>query len=308
MKPTVLLIACVAAWLFTFASAPDGAADLAVRPLSGQTAIGAPRAMARPRQPEVAQGPNLASRRHDGPGRRRGHRWDGRPVTDLRAEDFEILQDGRRQTDFDLRLRLGRRRRHTGRDGGWAPGDARDHPDDASQGGDAHATPRVGPSAGARPDLGRGHRRPVVSVASIAGRRRRCTVIDTQLAPADRVALVRTSRGSGRQQQFTADSTVLHQLVDGLRFNSRQFERDDWQVVADKQRLRDWPPVQDANAGERRRPPRTGRWPRRGRTRTTVSPSVRSVPAPSARSRPLSPACAPCPGARACCSSPTASR
>ena len=98
MKPTVLLIASVAAWLLTFASAPDGAADLAVRPLSGQTAIGAPRAMARPRQPEVAQGPNLrvavTTVQVDAVVTDR----DGRPVTDLRAEDFEILQDGRRQT------------------------------------------------------------------------------------------------------------------------------------------------------------------------------------------------------------------
>jgi VWFA-related protein len=246
MKPTALLTAGVAAWLSTLASAPNWAADLAGRRLLGQTPIGAPRAAERPQQPGAAQGPALrvavTTVQVDAVVTDR----NGRPVTDLRAEDFEILQDGRRQTISTF---------------GYvsAAGDGTPAATVAGRPATPATTPAT-PATEATPprasaNLASGRTLVVViddlSLSTASMRRTKEAlhkVVDTQLAPADRVALVRTSGGSGLLQQFTADKAVLHQLVDGLRFNSRQFERDDWQVVADKQRLRDWPPVQDPNA------------------------------------------------------------
>ena len=170
---------------------------------------------------------------------------DGNLVTDLRAEDFEILQDGRPQTISTF---------------GFVSAAGDDGPTGSAT--RPTAAPPVAPSApgvparapeSVRPPSGRTLVLVIDDLSlSVASMRRTKDalrkVLDTQITPADRVAMVRTSGGSGLLQQFTSDRAVLHQLVDALRFNSRQFERDDWQNITEKQRLRDWPPLPSETA------------------------------------------------------------
>jgi VWFA-related protein len=70
-------------------------------------------------------------------------------------------------------------------------------------------------------------------------------LVDTSLLPGDRVALLRTSGGLGAAQQFTGDKAVLRERIERLRFNSRQFERDDYTLVAEKEFAREWPPLRN---------------------------------------------------------------
>ena len=44
-------------------------------------------------------------------------------------------------------------------------------------------------------------------------------VVDQQLGPADRVAIVRTGGEAGLYQQFTGDRTILRSLVGRIRYN-----------------------------------------------------------------------------------------
>jgi VWFA-related protein len=165
---------------------------------------------------------------------------DGNLVTDLRPEDFQILQDGRPQAISTF---------------GFVSAAGDDGPTGSAT--RPTAAPPAAPSApgvaarapeSARPPSGRTLVLVIDDLSLSVESTRRTKdalrkVLDTQITPADRVAMVRTSGGSGLLQQFTSDKAVLHQLVDGLRFNSRQFERDDWKLMAEKRKLRAWPPI-----------------------------------------------------------------
>jgi VWFA-related protein len=174
---------------------------------------------------------------------------DGRQVTDLRPEDFEIEQDGRKQTISTFA--------YFAEAGGAVP----------TSTAAAATAPVTAPAPGGVPSVGAPAATPAtaesgrtlvivfddlsLSMASVLRAKQALhKIIDTQLAPGDRVSLVRTASGSSRLQQFTEDKAVLHQLVDRLRFNSRQFERDDWQLESQKRELRGWPPIEEDKVGD----------------------------------------------------------
>jgi VWFA-related protein len=137
---------------------------------------------------------------------------DGAPVRDLKAEDFEIVQDGRRQriTTFTY---------VSVNEADAGAGDV------ASPNG---VTPRSGPTSAPRAshagqqgrhlvfvvdDLGLGHE----SMFRVKNLLR--TVIERDLTPDDRVAIVRTAGEAGLYQQFTNDKVVMRALVERLRFH-----------------------------------------------------------------------------------------
>jgi VWFA-related protein len=172
---------------------------------------------------------------------------NGNLVTDLQASDFEIRQDGRPQTIQTFTFVSA---------SGEEPGDAPAPPartvspavSAAAPEASASSTPASTAPAAPAPPSGR-TLVAVIDDLSLSVESMRRTkqalhkIIDAQLSPTDRIAIVRTSGGSGLTQQFTSDKGLLHQLVERLRFNARQFERDDWQTANEKQRLRNWPPI-----------------------------------------------------------------
>ena len=139
---------------------------------------------------------------------------DGRIVSDLTAEDFEVRQDGKRQTvtfaQFMPVLVAERR--------------------------EAAPTPVVA-RAGSRVEVAALPPTPVtresvqrtlavvvddlsLSVESFQNAQRALhTFVDRELQPTDLVALVRTGGSSGALQSFTTDRRVLHAAIDGLRWN-----------------------------------------------------------------------------------------
>ena len=147
---------------------------------------------------------------------------DGRHVTDLRPEDFEILQDGRSQpiTNFS----------YIDTTTHAAPSNTAARAD-APRGKDAKRTskwiaPPVAPNV-----LPRGEARRVIvlafddlglsfetlALARRAGRK----FIEEELQPGDLMAVVRTGTGAGALQQLTTDKRQLLAAVDALRWNSR---------------------------------------------------------------------------------------
>jgi len=134
-----------------------------------------------------------------------------RPVTDLRAEDFEIYQDGRKQkiTNFAYVT---------------APPAA-------------PAAPAARPARGAersaapaptvrlrREDI----RRTVALVVDDLGLSFESTAhvqdslkkfVDEQMQPGDLVGIIRTGAGMGALQQFTGDRRQLHAAIDRIRWN-----------------------------------------------------------------------------------------
>lgn len=172
---------------------------------------------------------------------------NGNLVTDLRPEDFEIRQDGRLQTIGTFGFVSA-----SGDDGAPVVVDAPGAPPTATP--PATAATAVAPSTPAA-IAATGRTLVIViddlslSVASVRVTKQALhKIVDTQIAANDRVSIVRTSGGATLSQQFTSDKTALHALVERLRFNPRQFERDDWQTVNEKQRLRDWPPLANSAA------------------------------------------------------------
>jgi VWFA-related protein len=137
---------------------------------------------------------------------------NGRQVTDLSADDFEVSEDGKKRqvTNFSYIA---------------AGGPSRT---------DAAATP-AGPSKkGAEPVLPAQLKRDQVrrTVALVMddlglsfesfGYAREALVkfVDEQMQPNDLVAVLRTSKGVGVLQQFTSDKRQLHAVIDSLRWNS----------------------------------------------------------------------------------------
>jgi VWFA-related protein len=133
-------------------------------------------------------------------------------VTDLKASDFQIVQDGKPQkiTNFSYVNLM--------------PGDS-----DA-----AHATPTAPKTKGApppppnmvRPERARRMLALVVddlglsfdSVGRVRGALKK--FVDEQMQPGDLVSIMLTGRGMGALEQFTADKRILYAAIDHVRFNS----------------------------------------------------------------------------------------
>ncbi len=127
----------------------------------------------------------------------------GKPVTDLKAEDFEILQDGKRQVISNFSY--------------------------------VSAAPagRTAPAAivGAPPEKLKPEdvRRTIALVVDDLGLSFEATAyvrqalkkfIDEQMRPGDLVAIIRTGAGIGALQQFTADKRILYAAIDRVRYNA----------------------------------------------------------------------------------------
>jgi VWFA-related protein len=138
---------------------------------------------------------------------------NGRHVTDLGAEDFEVSEDGKKQqvTNFSY----------------IAAGGA------SATGVEAAATPVAPSKKGAEPvmpaQLKREQvRRTVALVIDDLGlsfesfgyaRQALTKFVDEQMQPNDLVAVLRTSRGVGVLQQFTSDKRQLHAAIGNVRWN-----------------------------------------------------------------------------------------
>ncbi|MBI1738775.1 MAG: VWA domain-containing protein, partial [Acidobacteria bacterium] len=128
----------------------------------------------------------------------------GNHVSDLNANDFEILQDGRRQTITHFTYVPG------SAPGGAAPADRR---------------PSAVPQAPLRREDARRAIALVVddltlsfeSVLQVREALRK--FVDEQMQAGDLVAIVRTSAGMGALQQFTSDKRRLHAAIENLRLN-----------------------------------------------------------------------------------------
>jgi VWFA-related protein len=131
-------------------------------------------------------------------------------VTDLRASDFQVLQDGKPQkiTNFSyVSLRP-------------APAIAAAAPPAKVKGIPPPPPVPLRPEQARRlialvvDDLGLAFD----SVARVRGALKK--FVDEQMQPGDLVAIVRTGAGMGALQQFTADKRVLYAAIDRVRFNS----------------------------------------------------------------------------------------
>jgi VWFA-related protein len=137
---------------------------------------------------------------------------DGKPVTDLKAEDFEIFEDGRPQsiTNFSYISNV---------------------PGIASSTTVASKPPaRMDTTAPVIPTVPRPHEahRTIALVVDDLGmsaesvshaRQQIRKFIDEQLEPNDLVAIIRTGGEVGALQQFTTDKRLLHNAIDNLRWN-----------------------------------------------------------------------------------------
>lgn len=136
---------------------------------------------------------------------------DGKPVTNLTADDFEIYEDGKRQdiTNFSFISNVSPRDRSTARDK------------------DDKAEPTA-PGAPPAPVKFEAPHRTIAVVVDDLGlssesmtqvRRQLQKFITEQLQPSDLVAIVRTSGEIGTLQQLTNDRRLLTRAVDQLRWN-----------------------------------------------------------------------------------------
>src|SRR6266513_3475027 len=135
---------------------------------------------------------------------------DGKPVTDLRPEDFEISEDGKPQviTNFSYISNL-------------PAADSR-KPAPAPKSIDARAVPvppaKINPGEQRRivalvvDDFG-------ISFESMAQVRSQMRKFIDDLSPNDLVAIIRTGGDIGSLQQFTNDKRVLQSALDRLRWN-----------------------------------------------------------------------------------------
>jgi VWFA-related protein len=132
---------------------------------------------------------------------------DGKPVSNLTAEDFEIFEDGRRQTITSFAY-------------------ISNIPNSVSQPSPvAKQTTDAAPYAPLKPDEAR---RTVAFVVDDLGlsaesmsqvRRQLQKFVAEQLQPNDLVAVIRTGGEMGALQQFTNDKRLLNRAVDQLRWN-----------------------------------------------------------------------------------------
>lgn len=134
-----------------------------------------------------------------------------RQVTDLKAGDFEILQDGKPQviTNFSyISIK---------------PGGTRNVPAAVPKG---TLVPPPPPPVAVKPNQVRRTVELVVddlglSFASIAQLRSTLKkFVDERMEPGDLVAILRTGAGMGALQQFTADKRMLYAAIDRVRYNA----------------------------------------------------------------------------------------
>jgi len=132
-----------------------------------------------------------------------------RPVTDLQAEDFEVLQDGKPQpiTNFSF-ITLGRA-------GAPAP-----RPAAAGKGAPPVPPAKIKPGEVRRTvalvvdDLG-------LSFESVYRVRQALKkFVDEEIQPGDLVAIIRTGAGIGALQQFTTDKRILYAAIERVRYNA----------------------------------------------------------------------------------------
>lgn len=139
----------------------------------------------------------------------------GRPVTDLTADDFVVLQDGRPQTITNFAF-VAVKNTATATAGTASPPKR------------AKTTVSLPPPPGAqlRQDQVRRTVALVIddlalSVDSIQRVRQSLKKwVDEQMQPGDLVAVIRTSAGMGALQQFTADKNVLYTAIDLVQFHT----------------------------------------------------------------------------------------
>ena len=134
----------------------------------------------------------------------------GKIVTDLKPEEVEILEDGRKQkiTHF----------LYSSTETPASPIPARSGPADKN-------APPIPPSKLKPEDV----RRTIAVVVDDLGlswestsyvRRALKKFVDEQIQPGDLVAIIRTSGGMGALQQFTADKRQLYAAVERVKWNS----------------------------------------------------------------------------------------
>jgi VWFA-related protein len=138
----------------------------------------------------------------------------GRPVTDLKAGDFQILQDNKPQviTNFSY-VNL-------------HPGSTETAP--PLRAAAAKGSVPAPPPPPARLDLNK-VRRTIALVVDDLGLSFTSTVyvraalkkfVDQEMQPGDLVAIIRTGAGIGALQQFTADKRQLYAAIDRVKFNA----------------------------------------------------------------------------------------
>jgi VWFA-related protein len=131
---------------------------------------------------------------------------DGRQVTDLNKEDFELFIDGRRQDISNF---------------SYIPSQPKAAPGTKRAGkSDAPAPPA--PPLRLRPEQVRRTVALVIGNVSYEGlqdvKKALRKFVDEQMQPGDLVAIVRLAQG-GILQQFTNDKRLLHLAIDGVRWN-----------------------------------------------------------------------------------------
>ncbi|HKP35622.1 MAG TPA: VWA domain-containing protein, partial [Pyrinomonadaceae bacterium] len=137
----------------------------------------------------------------------------GRPIPNLRPEDFEILEDGKPQKITNFSFITGRER--------VAPAPAR-----SERKGKTPAPPPPPPVV-LRPEQ---VRRTVALVVDDLGlsfesvhfvRAALRKFVDERMQEGDLVAIIRTGAGVGALQQFTSDKRLLHAAIERVKWNSR---------------------------------------------------------------------------------------
>ena len=142
---------------------------------------------------------------------------DGRIVTDLTADDFEVRQDGKRQAvTFAQFVPI------QGADPVAEPALPVGRRESTRPAGPPAAVPAAPPLK--REDVQRTFALVIddlgLSVESLQNARRALhAFVDRDLRPTDLVALVRTGGTGGGLQPFTTDRRVLHAAIDALRWN-----------------------------------------------------------------------------------------
>jgi VWFA-related protein len=178
----------------------------------------------------------------------------GAPVTDLRQEDFQILQDGRlQQVSAFSYVDVPRATTTTA----------------AAAGATAQAAPAgesAGPAAplpaGATPSIPGNTLVIVVDDLSMTHASVHRTkqllnqVIDEQIGAGDRVAIVRTVGGAGLYQQFTSDKARLREAVSRLRFVLHSDNVADPEAALQQEVAAKLPPARDRNEREAPAPQR----------------------------------------------------
>ena len=144
---------------------------------------------------------------------------DGRQITDLTVDDFELIADGtRRPLRHVVYVPLGSTPAVAEQARLQHDDASRPAPAPAGGSGTAPSAIRRAPASNARvmavvvDDLG------LSFESTVAGRNSLKKFIDKQVEPGDQVAILRTAGGVGALQQFTADRRLMHAAADRIRW------------------------------------------------------------------------------------------